>query len=256
MALVRVGVAGACGRMGRAIIASVQAREGAEVSGVWERAGVDASSPISALELHDSPDPVAAALDVVIDFTAPEATAAHARWCRERGVALVVGTTGLGPEQHALLDAAAADVAVVQAPNMSVGVNALLSLVEDAARMLGGAFDAEIVETHHRAKKDAPSGTALALLNALQAALPPTTTRFERYGAIGARPAGEIGVQTLRGGDVVGEHTVFLFGDGERLELTHRATDRRIFADGAVRAALWAAGREPGRYSMRDVLRG
>jgi 4-hydroxy-tetrahydrodipicolinate reductase len=195
-------------------------------------------------------------LDVVIDFTSPEATMKHAVWCAENAVALVVGTTGLSSEDLRGLDEVSKRIPVVQAPNMSVGVNVLCTLVEQAAEMLGESFDLEIVETHHRHKTDAPSGTALRLLDVVQRVRPEGLARFERHGDIGPRGQQEIGVQTLRGGDVVGDHTVFLFGSGERLELTHRATDRSIFAAGAVRAAQWAVQQPAGRYTMRDVLLG
>jgi 4-hydroxy-tetrahydrodipicolinate reductase len=169
----------------------------------------------------------------------------------------VVGTTGLKPEHEAALDEAAAKVAVVQAANMSVGVNLMLGLARQVAAILDDGFDIEIVEMHHRHKVDAPSGTALALGKAAAAgrgvALDDVAVRA-RDGMIGPRPKGQIGFATLRGGDVVGEHTVVFAGEGERIELTHKASSRAIFARGAVRAALWTQGRPPGRYSMRDVL--
>ena len=245
--------------MGRAIAAEVEACPEASLAGVWERpgsVGVGKVYPDSGLMLASGPERLADSLDVVIDFTAPAATRAHARWCASHGVALVVGTTGLEPADHAVLDDASRSIPVVQAPNMSVGVNVLCAVVELAARLAGDAFDLEIVEAHHRLKKDAPSGTALRLLEVLESVRTDAEAVFERHGQIGARASNEIGVQTLRGGDVVGEHTVYLYGLGERLELTHRATDRRIFAAGAVRAALWLRGRPAGRYTMADVLAG
>lgn len=260
MSPVRVGVAGAYGRMGRAIASAVAAAEGIALAGVFERPEHDAIGTPYALDprlvVHAGPEPLVGSVDVLIDFTTPVASTLHAGWCAENGVALVLGTTGIEPEHQRAIDAATRRVAIVQAPNMSVGVNVLCALVSAAARLLGPSFDVEIVETHHRKKKDAPSGTALRLLEVAQAARPETTPVFERHGLIGERDPSEIGVQTLRGGDVVGEHTVFFFGDGERVELTHRATDRAVFAAGAVRAARWAAGRAPGRYAMSDVLEG
>ncbi|MFT5433991.1 MAG: 4-hydroxy-tetrahydrodipicolinate reductase [Myxococcota bacterium] len=248
--------------MGRAIVSAVNSSESATLGGVWERPGFEGwAAPFTkdgGLTLETGPEALVGAIDVVIDFTAPAATVRHAEWCAANGVAFVTGTTGLSADDTAQLAVAAESVAVVVAANMSVGVNVLAALVEQAARMLGSQFDLEVVETHHRKKRDAPSGTALRLVEALQAGRTgkdgPLTPVFERYGDIGPRTADEIGVQTLRGGDVVGEHTVFYYGDGERIELTHRATDRGVFASGAVRAALWAAGQSSGYFSMADVL--
>ncbi len=243
--------------MGRAIVTALA--EHAKLTGVWERpTALGVGAPYfdnETLTLHGSPEPLAGEVDVVIDFTAPAATVQHAEWCAANGVGMVIGTTGLSDADLAALDTHAASIPIVQAPNMSVGVNALCALIDQAARMLGGDYDIEIIEAHHRHKKDAPSGTALRLLQVLLDARGGDPV-FERHGDIGARKPDEIGVQTVRGGDVVGEHTVFFFGEGERLELTHRATDRGIFAAGAVRAATWVAGRKAGRYSMADVLLG
>jgi 4-hydroxy-tetrahydrodipicolinate reductase len=196
--------------------------------------------------------------EAVIDFSAPAAAAGHAALAAERRVAYVVGTTGLTPEQESGLRQAAVHAPVVWAPNMSVGINLLLSLVERVAGVLDAAtFDAEIVEMHHRHKVDAPSGTALALGRAVATG---RGVRLEevwqksRDGVTGARRAGAIGFASLRGGDVVGDHSVIFAADGERLEITHKASSRLVFAKGAVRAACWAARRPPGLYSMRDVL--
>jgi 4-hydroxy-tetrahydrodipicolinate reductase len=168
-----------------------------------------------------------------------------------------VGTTGLGAHARAALDVAAHSVPVVYAANYSVGINVMLKLIADAARALGPDYDLEIVEAHHRAKHDAPSGTALRLAEALADATGrnlPATARYARHGDIGPRTPSEIGIQTVRGGDVVGDHTVFFLGYGDRIEITHRATTRDTFAVGAVRAALWTAGRPAGLYDMRAVL--
>jgi len=193
---------------------------------------------------------------VVIDFTAPAASVAHARLCAERQVPLVIGTTGLEEEAREAVAQAARQTAVVLAPNTSVGVNVVFQMAAELARSLGEGYDVDILEAHHRMKKDAPSGTALKLAEVVAWALGRDATDFtlSRHGQLGARPPREIGVQTLRGGDVVGEHTVYFFGDGERVELTHRATSRDQFARGAVRAAQWLVGRPPGLYDMRDVL--
>ena len=173
------------------------------------------------------------------------------------GIGLVVGTTGLGTHSRAALDVASQRIPVVYAANYSVGINVMLKLIADAARALGHDYDMEIVEAHHRGKKDAPSGTALRLAEALAQASGrdlAAAARYARHGDIGARSANEIGIQTVRGGDVVGDHTVFFLGNGDRIEITHRATTRDTFAVGAVRAALWVAGCQPGLYDMRNVL--
>jgi 4-hydroxy-tetrahydrodipicolinate reductase len=193
----------------------------------------------------------------VIDFTLPEASVAHARLCAERGVAIVIGSTGLGAEAKAEIDVAAKKIPVILSPNMSVGVNVLFELVRQAARKLGPGFDVEIVELHHKHKRDAPSGTAIRLAEVAAEELgrsPDEAFRFAREGITGERPPWQIGVQALRGGDVIGEHTVLFVGEGERLELVHRATTRVQFATGAVRAAAWVAGKPAGRYDMADVL--
>jgi 4-hydroxy-tetrahydrodipicolinate reductase len=195
--------------------------------------------------------------DVVVDFTSHEASARHAEACAEAGVALVIGSTGFTPEAKARVAAAARRVPVVLSPNMSVGVNVLFELVRQAAAVLGDAYDVEIVEIHHNKKRDAPSGTAVRLGEVAAEALgrdPKDALAYARHGILGERPPWQIGVQTLRGGDVVGEHTVYFCGEGERLELTHRATSRDQFARGAVRAARWIAGRPAGLYDMADVL--
>jgi 4-hydroxy-tetrahydrodipicolinate reductase len=195
--------------------------------------------------------------DVVIDFTSHEASARHAEACAERGVALVIGSTGFTPEAKARVAAAAKRIPVVLSPNMSVGVNVLFELVRQAGRVLGDDYDVEIVEIHHKKKRDAPSGTAVRLGEVAAEALgrdPKDALAYSRHGILGERPPWQIGVQTLRGGDVVGEHTVYFCGEGERLELTHRATSRDQFARGAVRAAQWLAGKPAGLYDMADVL--
>jgi 4-hydroxy-tetrahydrodipicolinate reductase len=195
--------------------------------------------------------------EVVIDFTIPEASAEHATLCAERGVAIVIGSTGFSAEARGRVEAAARRVPVILSPNMSVGVNVLFDLVRQAARALGQDYDVEIVEIHHKHKRDAPSGTAVRLGEVAAEALgrgPADALCFTRRGITGERPPWQIGIQTLRGGDVVGEHTVMFCGEGERLELIHRATSRSQFATGAVRAAAWLAGKPAGLYDMADVL--
>jgi len=256
---VRVVVAGVAGRMGATLARLISRSQGLRVCGGTERPG----SPLVGKDgggftvVEDLGQAIRSGQgQVVIDFTSPEAAAGHARACADAGAALVIGTTGLGPEAKEALQAAAKKVPVVQSPNMSVGVNVMFKVAAELARVLGPSFDVEIVEAHHRMKKDAPSGTALKLAEEVAGALGrgPSDLRFARHGQVGERPRAEIGIQALRGGDVVGEHTVFFFGDGERLELTHRASSRDQFAQGALRAAAWVAGRAPGLYDMADVL--
>ena len=266
--MVRTVITGVSGRMGATLARLVRDSGGAHaLAGATERPGsplvgrdAGEAAGLGPLGVPVSGD-LAALLarggaDVVVDFTSPEATAAHARLCAAARVPLVVGTTGLEGAHREALAAAARVVAVVAAPNMSVGVNVVLRAAAQLAQLLGEGYDVEVVEAHHRMKKDAPSGTALRLAEDVAAALGRTREDLvlAREGQVGARTPREIGVQSLRGGDVVGEHTVFFFGDGERVELTHRATSRDQFASGALRAARWAAGRAPGLYDMADVL--
>jgi 4-hydroxy-tetrahydrodipicolinate reductase len=262
----KIGIVGAGGRMGQMLVRVVAETEGAVLASASEAAGsphtgadpgVLAGSGATGVAIIDDAAAVFAAADVVIDFTAPDATAAHAAMAAEAGCAFVAGTTGLEEVHRAALDAAAAKVPVVWASNMSSGVNLLFALTEQVARALGADFDIEIVEMHHHHKVDAPSGTALSLGEAAARGRGvdfDKTKVLSREGITGARAQGNIGFATLRGGDVVGEHTVIFAGAGERIELTHRASDRGIFARGAVRAALWTAGQAPGRYAMADVL--
>jgi 4-hydroxy-tetrahydrodipicolinate reductase len=260
-----VAVLGAGGRMGAAILRLLAATPGVVLTAAVERvgdprlgqdAGIASGAPACGVPLTGVL-PAAGVAAVWIDFSSPAATAATAAAAAEGGAALVVGTTGVSAEGKQALAAAATRVPVVFAPNTSVGVTVLLKLVADAARLLGPDYDIEIVETHHRMKRDAPSGTALRLAEALAAATGrdlARDARMARQGDVGPRTKAEIGIQTLRGGDVVGDHTVLFLGDGERIELTHRASTRDTFARGALRAALWTRGRPPGLYDMRDVL--
>jgi len=237
----RVAIHGASGRMGKAIADVI--------------AGDDAAEVVAALD-EDNPLSTAIDADVVIDFTTPAGTEAAAAACARAGVPLVSGTTGLGEVPLAALGSLADSVPVVHAPNMSAGVTLLFHLAEIAAAGLRD-LDAEIVEMHHHHKVDAPSGTAVRLAEHVARARgldPQEVLRLERAGQVGPRGADEIGVMTLRGGAVVGDHTLHLVGEGERLELTHRAMDRSIFARGAVRAAKWIVAQPPGLYGMQDVL--
>ncbi len=255
---IRIGVLGAAGRMGQALAAAIAATPGATLSGGVERAdhptiGTAFGDGVIGGDLAA----LAAASDVLVDFTAPVALAASLAAARAANCALLVGTTGLEPAEHAVIDAAAADIAVLQAANTSLGVNLLAALVEQAARALGPDWDVEIVEMHHRDKVDAPSGTALALGTAAARGRNIDLASHSERGrdGIGApRAPGAIGFASLRGGSVVGDHMVVLAADGERIELGHRAETREIFARGAVKAALWLAGKPAGRYAMTDVL--
>ena len=262
----RIGITGCAGRMGRMLAEAVLASPGCVLAGGSERPdhpaigsdlGTLLGRPPRGVVVTADAAALCAACDTVIDFTAPAATAGHARLAAQAGAALVAGTTGLDDAHKDALAAAARTVPVVFAANMSVGVNLLIGLTERVAALLSDAYDIEIVEMHHRMKADAPSGTALALGRAAAAgravALDACAIK-SRDGHTGPRPSGSIGFATLRGGDVVGEHTVIFAGDGERIELTHKASSRAVFVQGALRAALWTAGRPPGLYDMRDVL--
>jgi 4-hydroxy-tetrahydrodipicolinate reductase len=235
-----IGIYGSQGRMGRAIALAIEAA-GAELAG-----GADA---------QDAAGPIARAADVLVDFSAPGALEDHLLAARAAGTPIVVGTTGLRDRHQAMLDAAAADIAVLQTGNTSLGVTLLTRLVQEAAAKLD--WDIEIVEMHHRHKVDAPSGTALLLGEAAAAGRgsPLSELKVEgRAGLTGARTEGTIGFASLRGGSVIGDHSVIFAGEGERIELNHLAEDRTTFAHGAVKAALWLAGQPPGRYRMADVL--
>lgn len=264
---VKVVVTGVSGRMGSLLVRLVRDSDGFKLVGGTDKAGtasigldVGLASHLGVLEVEtvDALEKALPGADVVIDFTTPEASVEHAKACAAAKVPLVVGSTGFSPEAKAAMAEAAKDVAVVMAPNMSVGVNLVIEVARELARRLGDDFDIEIVETHHRMKKDAPSGTALRLAEEIAAGVGRSSDviRTARSGQVGERPKKEIGVQALRGGDVVGEHTVFFFGDGERVELTHRATSREQFGRGALRAAKWVVGRPAGLYDMTHVLKG
>ncbi len=260
-------VCGAAGRMGSLIIRLLGETEGSVLSGAVEAddhpaLGGDAGNlaAVGPLGVHVTSNyaSVAAPDTVTLDFTIAPAALAHLRIAAAQGAAIVIGTTGFSAEERAAADSLARKTRAIIAPNMSVGVNVLLRLVADAARLLGEGFDPEIVEIHHRMKVDAPSGTAIALAGAIAATLGRDVAKNQvsaRQGMVGKRSEDEIGVMALRGGDVVGDHTVYFAGLGERLELTHRAQSRDCLARGAIRAALWLARqKKPGLYSMADVL--
>lgn len=257
--MIRLAVLGANGRMGRAVVrlaheggmkivcavgAGDEGRDAGELAGVGSL-GIALTSDVSAIAKSGA--------EVVIDFSAPHALTLACDPCATAGVAIVSGTTGFDDAGKEALDRAAERVPVLWEPNMSIGINVLATLVERALTALGPTYDVEIAETHHRMKADAPSGTALRLAEVVKSVRGGRFT-FGREGRPGPRNENEIGVLALRGGDVIGDHTVFFFGDGERLELTHRASSRDLFARGAIRAARWIAGRPPGRYRLADTL--
>lgn len=266
MSDMKLVVTGAGGRMGRTIVRAIQETQGVTVHGALERegsphlgndAGELAGIGRLGIEISADPLPLIAHADGIVDFSTPEATVANAGYAAQARIVHVIGTTGCTDDDEAAIKAAARHATIVKSGNMSLGVNLLAVLVEEAARALSTEFDIEILEMHHRHKVDAPSGTALLLGEAAAAgraiALEQNAVRT-RDGHTGARPEGAIGFATLRGGSVVGEHSAIFAGPSETLVLSHKAEDRAIFANGAVKAALWARGRKPGLYSMRDVL--
>ena len=262
----RIGVMGSGGRMGQMLVREIAATPGCAVVGGTEAPGSDKIgrdlgevAGLGALNARIVADPAAvfAAADAVIDFTAPKATVAHAGLAAATGKILVIGTTGLTEADDKAVAEAAKRATIVRAPNMSLAVNLLLALTEQVASRLGPEYDIEIVEIHHRHKVDAPSGTALALGGAAAKGRGVTLKDVAlrgRDGHTGARPTGAIGFAALRGGGEVGDHTVMFCGPAERIELTHKAASRQIYASGAVKAALWARNRKPGLYGMKDVL--
>ena len=264
--MTRIAIVGAAGRMGRTLIQAIDAAEGVELTVATERpdssllgadagelAGVGKNGVAITSSLADSSDQ----FDVVIDFTGPQATMAHLDICLDAGRKMVIGTTGLDDEQKQKLSDASDRIAIVFAPNMSVGVNLCLKLLQTAARVMGEESDIEIVEAHHRHKVDAPSGTALRMGEVVADTLGRDLKEvavYGREGHTGARDSKTIGFETIRAGDVVGEHTVWFAMDGERVEITHKASSRLTFANGAVRAASWLSDKSSGLYDMQDVL--
>jgi len=261
----RIAIAGASGRMGRALIEAVlrdpglRLAAGLEMKGhphVGKDAGELAGSPCG-VRISDDVAGSIEGCDVLIDFTRPEGTIAHLAACRKQGVRMVIGTTGLSDAQKREIAEAARGIAIAMSPNFSVGVNVAFRLIELAARALGAGYDVEIVEAHHRAKVDAPSGTALRMGEVVAQALGRDLGKnavYGRAGVTGERKDETIGFATVRGGDLVGEHTVMFIGAGERLEVTHRASSRANFANGALRAARFIASKKSGFFDMSDVL--
>ena len=264
--MIHIAIAGAAGRMGRHLLEACHQVEGMRCTVASEHPdhpaiGADAGELAGIGRLNVAiaadPAPLAEHFDVLIDFTRPAATLIHLELCQKAGKAMVIGTTGFAAEQKAAIARAAETIPIVFAPNMSVGVNLSFKLLELAARVLGDGVDIEIIEAHHRHKVDAPSGTALAMGQVIAQTLGRDLEQcavYGRKGVIGERDRATIGFATVRAGDIVGEHTVLFADVGERLEITHRASSRMTFAKGAVRAALWLAGRGPGLFDMRDVL--
>jgi 4-hydroxy-tetrahydrodipicolinate reductase len=258
----KLAITGVAGRMGQRLLALAKADRDFEIVAAMERPdhpsiGHDAGEVLGIghiglpLTFDLQPKP-----DVFIDFTSPPSTRHWLKTCRDRGIAMVIGTTGLQEKDHAAIDVASAHIPILQAPNMSLGVNLLMKIVADAAKRLGDDYDIEIVEGHHRHKKDAPSGTALGLADAILAATGKKRSALThgRHGEDVPRAPGQIGMHSLRLGDEIGKHTVYFAAAGERLEIGHTATNRDTFVYGALKAAKWMAGKKAGRYSIADVL--
>jgi 4-hydroxy-tetrahydrodipicolinate reductase len=261
----QVAVAGASGRMGHMLIEAIRASDDCRLAGALDVPSSPALGNDAAAFLgHASGVPVSSDLatglshaQVLIDFTRPEGTLAHLKVCRERGVKMVIGTTGFTETQKELIADAARDIAIVMAPNMSVGVNVTMKLLEMAARALATGYDIEVIEAHHRHKVDAPSGTALKMGEVIAQALGrdlKDCAVYERYGHTGERDPSTIGFSTIRGGDIVGDHTVLFAGAGERIEIVHRSASRATYAQGSLRAVRFLAGQDKGLFDMFDVL--
>ncbi len=264
--MVNAIVAGAAGRMGKRIITMIQQTPGIALTGAFERpdhpavhkdAGEEAGAGSMGVEIAPSFKDVLDKGDVLIDFTMPDATLENLHTAVFNGMSMVIGTTGIQGERLEKVKALAGNIRCVMAPNMSVGVNVMFKMARELANLLGKDYDMEILEVHHRLKKDAPSGTAMHLARILADAVGRDLDKvgvYERKGQVGERTKEEIGIQTWRGGDIAGEHTVMFAGTGERVELIHRAHNRDNFARGAVKAALWVVEQPNGLYDMQDVL--
>jgi len=262
----RVAINGVAGRMGRELVIACQRNDSLQLvaafgapggAGIGMDAGRLAGAAECGVQVVSSEAMADTAFDVLVDFSLPEPSIAALRACVVKQAAMVIGTTGYSADQQAEIDQVAEQIAIVQAPNYSAGVNLTLELLRVAAKTLGDSVDIEVIEAHHRHKVDAPSGTALRMGEVLADATGRDLDNcavYARHGNTGARERDTIGFQTIRGGDIVGEHTVLFAGDGERLEITHRASSRQTFAGGAIRAARWAADASPGKYGMADVL--
>ena len=263
--MLNIAIAGSSGRMGRALIEAVIQAPDMRLAAALDRAGSPAlgkdageliGAPCGTL-ITDNPDSALQGVHALIDFTRPEATLAHIELCRKHHVNMIIGTTGFTPEQKQIIQAASRDIGIVFAPNMSVGVNVVFKLLEQAAKVLGEGYDIEIIEAHHRHKVDAPSGTALRMGEVVAEALHRNLAEcavYGREGVTGERNPSTIGFATVRGGDIVGDHTVLFAGTGERVEISHKASSRATFSMGAVRAARFLAGKTSGLFDMQDVL--
>lgn len=264
--MVRIVVAGAMGRMGSRIAALSREYESIKLTGAFERKGhKDIGKDLGSLLgigdtgiiLQDSIEKVIDRSDVIVDFTHTSSTLEHLKTASSKGKAMVIGTTGFTKDQIKEIETFAKNIPVLLAPNMSVGVNLLFKVLKDVARVLGDDYDIEIIEAHHRMKKDAPSGTAMKMAQVIADAVNRNlddVVVYARKGMIGERTTKEIGIQTIRAGDIVGEHTVLFGGLGERIEITHKASSRDTFARGALKAAIWIHGKPAGLYDMQDVL--
>jgi len=262
--MTRIAIAGSAGRMGRNLVLACSETDDLELTLAFEReqspalgsdSGMLAGIAENGIPVVDRLEPQA--FDILIDFTHPSATAQHVDFCRQHGKKMVIGTTGCDAELERKMSDAGADIAILYAPNMSIGVNLCLKLLQTAATVLGDSVDIEIIEAHHRHKVDAPSGTALKMGQVVADALGRDLADcavYGREGQTGARERNTIGFETIRAGDIVGEHTVLFAAEGERIEITHKASSRMTFAHGAMRACRWIEGRASGLYGMQDVL--
>lgn len=264
--MIRIAVCGAAGRMGSRIVALSKDYADIKVTGAVEAknnptigmdAGVVAGIGELGVKIVDDLEKVINNTDIAVNFTNPEATLEHLKIVKKHRKSMVIGTTGFSNDQITIIQEAAKEIPMVVSPNMSVGVNLLFKVLQDVARVLGDDYDVEIIEAHHRMKKDAPSGTAIKMARVIAETLGRNFDEvavYARKGIIGERTTEEIGIQTVRAGDIVGEHTVIFGGLGERIEITHKASSRDTFARGALRAVLWLHGKPAGLYDMADVL--
>ena len=265
MTILNIAVAGSSGRMGRALLAAIMKDPGSHLKAALEMDGSpyigkdvsELTGDLGSVVITDNFSAVLPGCDVLIDFTQPEGTIKHLSVCRAEGIKMVIGTTGFSAEQKEVLKEASKDIALVVAPNMSVGVNVTFKLLDIAAKVLGEGYDIEIVEAHHRHKVDAPSGTALHMGEIVAKATGSNLSEvaiYGREGVTGERSSRTIGFSTIRGGDIVGDHTVMFAGTGERIEISHKASNRATFTNGALRAARFLADKDKGLFDMQDVL--
>lgn len=264
--MIKTAISGACGRMGKSIATVLAGDSEIQITGATEMKGhsclntnlgeVIGNKNID-VKISDNITEAFSDAEIIVDFTSPESTLKNLKYASQNGKSMVIGTTGFSDHERKELEKLANGVPCVISPNMSIGVNILFEISKKVASLVGDSYDIEIVETHHRKKVDSPSGTALGLAKAVCEGVGSRlddVARYERHGKIGERKKGEIGIQTLRGGDVVGDHTVMYMGEGERIELTHKASSRDNFSRGVLMAVKWLHGKSPGLYSMKDVL--